>query len=86
MRTVNHGSRGKLLGSPFSRNMHACCHFIHVQFFVTPWTVACQALLSMVFSWQEYWSGLPCLLPLNLHKILQVMFLDFLMDENSYAQ
>ena len=26
---------------------------------VTPWTVACQALLSMEFSRQEYWSGLP---------------------------
>ena len=25
----------------------------------TPWTVACQALLSMGFSRQEYWSGLP---------------------------
>ena len=25
----------------------------------TPWTVACQAPLSMVFSRQEYWSGLP---------------------------
>ena len=25
---------------------------------VTPWTVACQALLSMGFSRQEYWSGL----------------------------
>ena len=25
-----------------------------------PWTVACQALLSMEFSRQEYWSGLPC--------------------------
>ena len=24
-----------------------------------PWTVALQALLSMRFSWQEYWSGLP---------------------------
>ena len=32
----------------------------HVQFFVTPWTVACQVSLSMEFSWQEYWSGLPC--------------------------
>ena len=29
----------------------------------TPWTVACQALLSMRFSRQEYWSGLPCLSP-----------------------
>ena len=25
---------------------------------MTPWTVACQALLSMEFSRQEYWSGL----------------------------
>ena len=27
--------------------------------FVTPWTVACQAFLSVGFSRQEYWSGLP---------------------------
>ena len=27
---------------------------------VTTWTVARQALLSMGFSRQEYWSGLPC--------------------------
>ena len=26
----------------------------------TPWTAACQAPLSMGFSRQEYWSGLPC--------------------------
>ena len=26
---------------------------------VTPWTVACQAPLSMRFPRQEYWSGLP---------------------------
>ena len=31
----------------------------HVQLFATPWTVACQAPLSMGFSEQEYWSGLP---------------------------
>ena len=30
-----------------------------VQLFATPWTVAYQALLSMGFSRQEYWSGLP---------------------------
>ena len=30
-----------------------------VQLFVTPWTVARQAPLSMGFSRQEYWSGLP---------------------------
>ena len=31
-----------------------------VQLFVTPWTVAHQALPSMGFPRQEYWSGLPC--------------------------
>ena len=33
--------------------------FSRVQLFVAPWTVGCQALVSMVFSRQEYWSGLP---------------------------
>ena len=31
----------------------------HVQLFVTPWTIAYQDPLSMGFSKQEYWSGLP---------------------------
>ena len=31
----------------------------HVRLFATPWTVARQAPLSMRFSRQEYWSGLP---------------------------
>ena len=30
-----------------------------VQLFATPWTVACQAPLSMEFSRQEYWRGQP---------------------------
>ena len=33
-------------------------HFSRVQLFVTPWTVARQAPLSMGFPRQEYWSGL----------------------------
>ena len=33
---------------------------------VTPWTVACQAPLSMGFSRKEYWSGLPFLSPGDL--------------------
>ena len=36
--------------------------------FVTPWTVAQQAPLSMGFSRQEYWSGSPCLPPGDLPK------------------
>ena len=34
--------------------------------FAIPWTVACQAPLSMGFFRQEYWSGLPCPPPGNL--------------------
>ena len=34
-------------------------HFSCVQLFATLWTVARQAPLSMGFSRQEYWSGLP---------------------------
>ena len=37
-----------------------------VQLFATPWTVAHQAPLSMGFSRQEYWSGLPFLSPGDL--------------------
>ena len=33
---------------------------------VTPWTVARQLPLSVVFSRQEYWSGLPCPSPADL--------------------
>ena len=33
---------------------------------VTPWTVACQAPLSMGFLRQEYWSGLPFPFPGDL--------------------
>ena len=34
--------------------------FSHVWIFVTTWTVAHQAPLSMGFSKHEYWSGFPC--------------------------
>ena len=40
--------------------------FSHVQLFATPWTVACQAPLSMGFSKQEHCSGLLCPPPGNL--------------------
>ena len=38
----------------------------HVQLFVTPWTVAHHAPLSMQFSRKKYWSGLPFPSPGNL--------------------
>ena len=37
-----------------------------VRLFATPWTVAYQASLSMGFSTQEYWSGLPLPSPEDL--------------------
>ena len=37
-----------------------------VLLFVTPWTVARQASVSMEFSRQEYWSGLPLPTPVDL--------------------
>ena len=40
--------------------------FSHVQLFVTLGTVALQAPLTMGFSGQEYWSGLPGPLPGSL--------------------
>ena len=43
---------------------HIC--FSHVRIFETLWTAACQAPLSMGFSRQEYWSGLPCPSPGHL--------------------
>ena len=44
---------------------HACMlsHFNRVQLFATLWTIANQTPLSMGFSRQEHWSGLPCFLP-----------------------
>ena len=38
-------------------------HFYHVRLCAIPWTVAHQTPLSMRFSGQEYWSGLPRLPP-----------------------
>ena len=38
----------------------------HVRLFAIPWTVACQASLSMEFSRQEYWCGQPFPSPGNL--------------------
>ena len=40
--------------------------FSCIRLFVTPWTVARQTPLSMGFSRQEYWSGLPFLSPGDL--------------------
>ena len=43
-----------------------CKSLSQVQLFMTPWTATCQAPLSLGFSRQEYWSGLPFPSPGNL--------------------
>ena len=47
-------------------------HFSHVQLSVTPWTMAHQAPLSMGFSRQEYWSGLPFPSPVIKYEVSEV--------------
>ena len=56
--------------SPAASNGDLCMLslFSCVWLFATPWTVACQAPLSMGFSRQEYWSELPFPLPGNLPR------------------
>ena len=51
-----------------SDKMHACmlCRFSCVRLFETFWTVTHWAPLSLIFSRQEYWSGLPCPSPGDL--------------------
>ena len=53
--------QGKLQGldARFFYRSRKCPLLSCVQHFETPWTVALQAPLSIGFSRQEYWSGLP---------------------------
>ena len=48
----------------FTAHLYLYCavlsHLSHVLFFATLWIIACQAPLSMGFSRQKSWSGLPC--------------------------
>ena len=56
--------RGSAWGTCHSWNQSFCLFvwsLSHAQLFVTPWTAARQAPLSMGLPRQEYWSGLPFL-------------------------
>ena len=45
----------------FNTTITLKCQFLGcIRLFATPWTVAHQAPLSMGFSRQGYWGGLPC--------------------------
>ena len=54
------------MGTDIQMCMYMLSRFSHIQLFVTTRTLAHQAPLSVGFSRQEYWSGLPCLLPVDL--------------------
>ena len=45
-----------------------------VQLLATPWTAAYQAPLSMGFSRQEYWSGVPLPSPIEMWKSRQILW------------
>ena len=71
-------------------HIHSFCvsHFSHVQL-LTPWTVACQAPLSVGFSRQEYWSILIftiLILPIHDHGIFLYLFVSSLISFNSVLQ
>ena len=53
---------------PFLLWVHVLNHFSCIWLFATLWTVGHQAPLTMGFSRQELWSGLPCLPSGNLLK------------------
>ena len=61
-REFNKGSVGELI-SRKERKKKKVKLLSRVQLFATPWTVAYQAPLSMGFSRQESWSGVPFSLP-----------------------
>ena len=62
----NQRNKGHLLTSYILYITHELSCFSHVQLFATLWTIACQPPLSMRFSRQENWSGLPCPPPADL--------------------
>ena len=65
--SIRHWVRPGLKQAPvFSLCVCPLSPFSCVQLFLTPGTAACQASLSMGFSRQEYWSGLPFLPPGDL--------------------
>ena len=58
--------KGREYSIPRSGRRLILCAQLYVRLFGTLWTVACQTPLSMAFSRQEHWSGLPFPLPGDL--------------------
>ena len=72
---IDHGERISKIGKSYQQRLFTfistsltylnqmtlkvSCMLSHIQLFMTLWTIACQGALSMGFSRQKYWSGLP---------------------------
>ena len=54
--------------------IYISCVLSRVWLFATPWTVACQVPLSMEFSRQEYWRGLPFPSPVSVNSVQSMEF------------
>ena len=59
--------QGAYCHAAYLAHMQCAQSLSRVRLFATQWNIACQAPLSMGFSWQEYWSG--------FHFLLQGIFL-----------
>ena len=55
-----------------------------VRLFATPRTVACQALPSMGFSRQEYWSGVPLPSPILTQSLVKFISIELVMPSNHF--
>ena len=56
-KTIEYDYKSWVKEMPHLILIHVCIS--HIQLFAIPWTVALQALLSIGFPRQEYWSTLP---------------------------
>ena len=55
--------------------LYMCQSFSCIRLFAIPWTVAQEAPLTVGFSRQEYWSGLPFPSPVVIYnKLLQILY------------
>ena len=69
---IVYGNLNRICVLLLCENCIVCQLLGHVWLFVTPWTGTPQAPLSMGFSRQEYWSGLPFPSPENCIHLIYV--------------
>ena len=81
---VSHWTSGSWQGSR-QMFLKVCVQSLScVQLFITPWTIGYQAPLSVEFSRQEYWSGLPFPIP-GLKDLLIHLYVPWFWHTESYT-